>query len=60
MFFVHFCVLKCGKNNIEICVNPVTPNDLSKRLAMSPIKIKIPNSNVREKPTNTPIINYVW
>jgi hypothetical protein len=44
--------------------NPLTPNDLQRRRAVSPLKIKIPSKDMREKPTNTPIIikfiNYVW
>jgi hypothetical protein len=27
---------------------------------VSPLKIKIPNKNMREKPTNTPIIHSVY
>jgi hypothetical protein len=29
-------------------------------LAVSPLKIKIPSKNMREKPTNTPIIHSVY
>jgi hypothetical protein len=32
------------------------PNDLQSRCIVSPLKIKIPNKNMHEKPTNTPII----
>ena len=35
-------------------VNPLSPNDLKKCRAVSPLKIKIPSKNMREKPTNTP------
>jgi hypothetical protein len=42
------------------CINPSTPNDLQKRRAVSPLKIKIPSKNMREKPTNTPIIQSVY
>jgi hypothetical protein len=32
-----------------LLLNPLTPNDLQSRSAVSPIKIKIPNKNMREK-----------
>jgi hypothetical protein len=38
-----------------LCINPLTPNDLERRRAVSPLKIKIPSKNMREKPTNTPL-----
>jgi hypothetical protein len=41
-------------------INPLTPNDLKRRRAVGPLKIKIPIKNVREKPTNTPIIHLVY
>jgi hypothetical protein len=37
-------------------INPLTPKDLLRRRAVSPLKIKIHSKNMREKPTNTPII----
>jgi hypothetical protein len=40
-----------------ITINPLTPNDLQRRRAVSPLKIKIPNKNMREKPTNATIIH---
>jgi hypothetical protein len=40
--------------------NPLTPNDLQRRRAVSPLKIKIPSKNMREKPSNTPIIYSVY
>jgi hypothetical protein len=40
--------------------NPLTPNDLKRRHAVSPLKIKIPIKNTCEKPTNTPIIHSVY
>jgi hypothetical protein len=40
--------------------NPLTPNDLYRRRAMSALKIKIPSKNIREKLTNTPIIHSVY
>jgi hypothetical protein len=40
--------------------NPLTPNDLQRRRAVSPLKIKIPSKNMSEKLTNTPIIHSVY
>jgi hypothetical protein len=40
--------------------NPLTPNDLKRRRAVSHLKIKIPSKNVREKPTNITIIHSVY
>jgi hypothetical protein len=44
-----------GQQNI----NPLTPNDLYRRRALSSLKIKIPSKNMREKPIrhDTPIHN---
>jgi hypothetical protein len=56
-----FC-LCCGKKK-EHCgdsINPLTPNDLQIRRAISPLKIKIPSKNMREKTTNTPIMHSVY
>jgi hypothetical protein len=39
---------------------PLTPNDLKRRRAVSPLKIKIPSKNMHEKPTNTPVIQSVY
>jgi hypothetical protein len=36
-------------------INHLTPNVLEGRRTVSPLKIKIPCKNMREKPTNTPI-----
>jgi hypothetical protein len=41
-------------------LNPLTPNDLQRRRAVSPLKIKIPSINMRKKPTNTPIVHSVY
>jgi hypothetical protein len=41
-------------------VNPLTPNDLQRRRTLSPLKIKIPSKNMREKPTHTQIIHSVY
>jgi hypothetical protein len=41
-------------------INPLTPNNLYRCRAVSPLKIKIPSKNMREKPTNTPIIHSVY
>jgi hypothetical protein len=47
---------ECYKN---ICFNPLTPNDLQRRRVVSPLRMEIPNKNMREKPTKTPIIRSV-
>jgi hypothetical protein len=39
---------------------PFNPERLRRRRAVSPLKIKIPSKNMREKPTNTPIIHSVY
>jgi hypothetical protein len=41
-------------------INPLWPNNLKIRHAVSPLKIKIPSKNMREKSTNTPIIHLVY
>jgi hypothetical protein len=43
-----------------VYINPLTPNDLKRRRAVSPLKIKIPSKNMRENPTNAPIIHSVY
>jgi hypothetical protein len=45
---------------VHIKFNPLTPNDLKRRRTVSYLKIKIPSKNMREKPTNTPIIHSVY
>jgi hypothetical protein len=45
---------------IKLPINPLKSNDLKRRRAVSPLKIKIPNKNKHEKPTNTPIIHSVY
>jgi hypothetical protein len=45
------------KSTYDFLFNPLTPNDLQRRRALSPLKIKITSKNVREKPTNTPTIH---
>jgi hypothetical protein len=45
---------------LNIIINPLTPNDLHRRRAVSPLKIKIPSKNMREKPTNATIIHSVY
>jgi hypothetical protein len=37
-------------------INPLTPTNLKRRRAVSPLKIKIPGKYMREKPTNATII----
>jgi hypothetical protein len=44
----------------DLYINPLTPNDLQRRRAASPLKIKIPSKNVREIPTNATIIHSVY
>jgi hypothetical protein len=44
----------------EAVVNSLTPNDLQKRRAVRPLKIKIPTKIMREKETNTPTIHSVY
>jgi hypothetical protein len=41
-------------------INPLTPNDLYRGRAVSPLKIKIPSKNMREKSTTTPVIHSVY
>jgi hypothetical protein len=41
-------------------LNPLTPNVLQRRRAVSPLKIKIPSKNMREKPKNAPIIHSIY
>jgi hypothetical protein len=42
------------------CFNPLTPNDLQRRRAVSPLKFNIPRKNMREKQTNSTIIYSVY
>jgi hypothetical protein len=41
-------------------INPLTPKDLQRRGAVSPLKVTIPSKNMREKPTNATIIHSVY
>jgi hypothetical protein len=41
-------------------INPLTPNDLQRRRAVSPLKIRIASKNMLEKPTNSTIIHSVY
>jgi hypothetical protein len=41
-------------------LNPLTPNNLYGRRAVSPLKIKIPSKNTPEKPPNTQTIHSVY
>jgi hypothetical protein len=45
---------------IKYPFNPLTPNDLKRRRAVSPLKIKISSKNMRGKPTNATIIHSVY
>jgi hypothetical protein len=40
-------------------INPLTTYDLQRRRAVNTLKIKIPGKNMREKPTNTPFIQFI-
>jgi hypothetical protein len=42
----------CSASSL-ILFNRLPPNDLARRRAVSPLRIKIPSKNMREKPTNT-------
>jgi hypothetical protein len=52
--------LSQGTEATHYNINPLKPKDLLRRRAVSPLKIKIPSKNMREKPTNTPIIYSVY
>jgi hypothetical protein len=66
----HLYCIRISSNTTSWCcyvnffrflsINPLTPNDLWRRCAVSPLKIKNPSKNMREKPTNTPIIHSVY
>jgi hypothetical protein len=45
---------------VTMRINPLRPNDLQKRRAVSPLKTEIRSKNIREKLTNAPIINSVY
>jgi hypothetical protein len=52
---------ECGIQSVNgLVFNPLTPNDLQRRRAVSSLKIKIPTKHMREKPTNSPIIHSVY
>jgi hypothetical protein len=44
----------------KLLLNPLTPNDLWRRRAVSPLKIKIIVKIMSEKQKNTPIIHSVY
>jgi hypothetical protein len=50
----------CTHTSNTSVFNPLKPNDLWRRRAVSPLKIKIPSKYMHEKPTNTPIIHSVY
>jgi hypothetical protein len=56
---VHFlkALKKTDIYQVNLLLHPLTPNNLYRRRAVSPLKIKIPCKNMREKPTYTPIIH---
>jgi hypothetical protein len=47
-------------HSLYITINPLTPNDILRRGAVSALKIKIRSKNMREKPINTQIIHSVY
>jgi hypothetical protein len=51
-------IVNCDWNKFGY--NPLTPNNWQRRRAVSPLNTKIPSKNMREKPTNTPIIHTVY
>jgi hypothetical protein len=59
--FIHvklkLLLLQTEGNQPLESINPLTPNDLQRRCAVSLLNIKIPSKNMREKPTNTTIIH---
>jgi hypothetical protein len=57
---ICFTLLRAFWIPVRQSFNTLTPNDLKKRRTVSPLKIKIPSKNMREKPTNTPIIHSVY
>jgi hypothetical protein len=58
-FMLH-CLRGSGQDNATSVVNPLKPNDLKSRRAVSILKIKIPSKNMRNKPTNIPIIYSIY
>jgi hypothetical protein len=66
-FLYRFCqrrylyIRKIPKLIRSAILNPLTPNDLYNRRAVSPLKIRIPSKkNMHENPTNAPIIHLVY
>jgi hypothetical protein len=53
-------ILNCVAFSVCDKFNALTPNDLLRCRAVSPLKIKISSKNMREKPANTPIIHPVY
>jgi hypothetical protein len=52
----RYTIINVYLSSCKVTVIPLPKNDLQIRRAVSPLKIKIPSKNMREKPTNTPII----
>jgi hypothetical protein len=48
------------RNDAAWPINPLKLNDLKRRRAVNPLKFKIPSKDMREKPTNTPIVHSVY
>jgi hypothetical protein len=58
---LHHAATVIGSSYHLLQLNPLTPNDLQRRHAVSPLKIKIPNKNMHEKPKKkTQIIHSVY
>jgi hypothetical protein len=49
-----------GETEYKTRINSLTPNDLQRRRAVSPLKVEIPIKNMREKPTNATFIHSVY
>jgi hypothetical protein len=52
---IGYATRSCEALRYRKQLKPLTPNDLQRRRAVSPLKIKIPGKNMREKPTSKPI-----
>jgi hypothetical protein len=52
-------IARISKRDIIPELNPLTPNDLQRRLAVSPLKIKVTSKNMREKQIRHSLIHSV-
>jgi hypothetical protein len=57
---VEFLNVKRGGTYKTSRLKPFNVERLIRRRAVSPLKIKIPSKNTREKPINTPVIHSVY